>query len=126
MVLVCATIVTLAVVTTIHAQESPETPMSGIRVILDSPRFYANKSEWTAEFKRISGANIEITVPSHGEYSIALGTIIRSGRAADICQISSLDLEHYIESGDVIALDTFIQSSPFLKDISPENRTPTA
>jgi putative aldouronate transport system substrate-binding protein len=75
------------------------------------------QDEWIAEYKNLTGIELEAVVPPHNEYSQKLKILFASGDVPDIIEVPAGDYANYAVQGALCPIDSFIAKSALMKNV---------
>ncbi|MBU0935325.1 MAG: extracellular solute-binding protein [Spirochaetes bacterium] len=72
-----------------------------------------------AKHKELTGVELEVVMPPHGQYSQVLTTSVMAGDIPDIMELTTADYPAYAAQGLLVPLDDFIRSNPNTAKLNP-------
>lgn len=72
-----------------------------------------------AKHQELTGVELEVIMPPHGQYSQVLTTAVMAGDFPDIMELTTADYPAYAAQGLLVPLDDFIASNPNTAKINP-------
>jgi putative aldouronate transport system substrate-binding protein len=72
-----------------------------------------------AKHKELTGVELEVTMPPHGQYSQVLTTSVMAGVVPDIMELTTADYPAYASQGLLVPLDDFIKANPNTAKLKP-------
>lgn len=69
--------------------------------------------------RELTGVQVEVIMPPHGQYSQVLTTAIMAGEVPDIMELQTADYPAFASQGLLVPLDDFIRNNPHTARINP-------